>query len=153
MEAAVTMKINAIARYYNTLNDNDRTDQTITVSGDGKQTSAMGMDILELSQNAFEMNTRKKDSSSDNTRKMAKALEIARRIAKGGHVPRKDESFLIEYNAELYFMAKQQAMEAKKHEKYDSVDKDGRFRTAESTSADVTISADAAAPDDGDSAE
>ena len=44
-------------------------------------------------------------------------------------------------------------MEAKKHEKYDSVDKDGRFRTAESTSADVTISADAPAEDGGESAE
>ena len=50
-------------------------------------------------------------------------------------------------------MAKQQAMEAKKHEKYDSVDKDGRFRTAESTAADVTISADAPAEDGGESAE
>lgn len=44
-------------------------------------------------------------------------------------------------------------MEAKKHEKYDSVDKDGRFRTAESTSADVTISAGAPVADGGESAE
>ena len=50
-------------------------------------------------------------------------------------------------------MPKQQAMEAKKHEKYDSVDKDGRFRTSESTAADVTISADAPAEDGGESAE
>lgn len=147
------MKINASDSYYNNLNDNGRYNQAIVVSGEVKQTPAMGMDILELSQSAIEINTRKKDSSSDNAKKMAKALEIARRIAKGGHVPRKDESFLIEYNAELYFMAKQQAMEAKKHEKYDSVDKDGRFRTAESTAADVTISADAPVADGGESAE
>ena len=82
------MKINASDSYYNNLNDNDRYNQAIVVSGEVKQTPAMGMDILELSQSAIEINTRKKDSSSDNAKKMAKALEIARRIAKGGHVPR-----------------------------------------------------------------
>ena len=45
-------------------------------------------------------------------------MEIARRIAKGGHVPPKDEQTLLDYSSDLYQMAKQAGMLAKKHKKY-----------------------------------
>ena len=37
------MKINASDSYYNNLNDNDRYNQAIVVSGEVKQTPAMGI--------------------------------------------------------------------------------------------------------------
>lgn len=51
----------------------------------------------------------------------AKALEIARRIASGGQVPMQDEKALMEYSSELYQMAKQAAIMAKEHQKYDTL--------------------------------
>lgn len=51
----------------------------------------------------------------------AKALEIARRISRGGRVPLQDEQALMEYSPEMYQMAKQSAMMAKEHKKYDTV--------------------------------
>ena len=45
-------------------------------------------------------------------------MEIARRIAKGGRVPPKDEQTLLDFSSDLYQMAKQSAMLAKKHKKY-----------------------------------
>ncbi len=51
----------------------------------------------------------------------ARALEIARRISEGGHVPYQDEQLLLEYSDKLYQMAKQAAILAKEHEKYDTL--------------------------------
>lgn len=51
----------------------------------------------------------------------ARALEIARRISEGGHVPYQDEKLLLDYSEKLYQMAKQAAMLAKEHEKYDTL--------------------------------
>lgn len=51
----------------------------------------------------------------------AKAIEIAGRIAKGGQVPPGDEAFLLENNPDMYKLAKLSAMQAKEHEKYETV--------------------------------
>lgn len=51
----------------------------------------------------------------------AKMMEIARRIARGGKVPSSDEKKLIEYNPEMYQMAKMSSILAKKHKKYKSM--------------------------------
>ena len=51
----------------------------------------------------------------------ARALEIARRISQGGQVPYQDEKLLMEYSDKLYQMAKQAALLAKEHEKYDTL--------------------------------
>lgn len=59
----------------------------------------------------------------------AKAMEIARRISKGGHVPMQDERALMEYSPELYQMAKQAAMLAKEHKKYDTLIKEDSEET------------------------
>lgn len=61
------------------------------------------------------------DAMQDAIDKEVKAMEIARRIARGGHVPLQDEQLLMEYSSEMYQMAKQAAMMAKEHEKYDSL--------------------------------
>lgn len=70
------MKINASDSYYNNLNDNDRYNQAIVVSGEVKQTPAMGMDILELSQSAIEINTRKKIPHPIMPRKWLRPLRL-----------------------------------------------------------------------------
>ena len=51
----------------------------------------------------------------------AKAIEIANIIAKGGQVPPGDEAFLLEDNPDMYKLAKLSAMQAKEHEKYETV--------------------------------
>ena len=51
----------------------------------------------------------------------AKAIEIANIIAKGGQVPPGDEAFLLENNPDMYKLAKLSAMQAKEHEKYETV--------------------------------
>ncbi len=51
----------------------------------------------------------------------ARALEIARRISEGGQVPYQDEKLLLDYSEKLYQMAKQAAILAKEHEKYDTL--------------------------------
>ena len=53
----------------------------------------------------------------------AKCLEIARRISRGDHVPAQDEKKLMEFNMEIYQMAKEMAamnMEGK-HKEWDSL--------------------------------
>ena len=51
----------------------------------------------------------------------AKAIEIANIIAKGGQDPPGDEAFLLEDNPDMYKLAKLSAMQAKEHEKYETV--------------------------------
>jgi len=51
----------------------------------------------------------------------AKAIEIANIIAKGGQVLPGDEAFLLENNPDMYKLAKLSAMQAKEHEKYETV--------------------------------
>ena len=61
------------------------------------------------------------DAMEDTLATQAKAMEIARRIAKGGQVPPQDEQLLMEFSADMYQMAKQAAILAKEHEKYDTL--------------------------------
>lgn len=54
---------------------------------------------------------------------MAKCLEIARRISRGDHVPAQDEKKLMDFNMDIYKMAKEMAainMEGK-HKEWDSL--------------------------------
>lgn len=62
-----------------------------------------------------------KDAIEEEVDRQAKAMEIARRISKGGQVPPQDEKLLMEYSADMYQMAKQAALLAKEHEKYDTL--------------------------------
>lgn len=66
---------------------------------------------------------------------MLKMMEIARRISSGGQVPGSDEQKLLEYSQVLYTMAKMMAMQAKEHEKYDSVFEDEEQQTDGGASA------------------
>ena len=71
--------------------------------------------ILQMDQQAAERSSK---SMQERTKDQARAMEIARRIAKGGRVPPKDEQTLLDYSSDLYQMAKQSGMLAKKHKKY-----------------------------------
>lgn len=54
---------------------------------------------------------------------MAKCLEIARRISRGDKVPAQDEKKLMEFNMDIYKMAKNMAAinMNRKHEEWDSL--------------------------------
>ena len=64
------------------------------------------------------------EAMAESMKYMLKMLEIARRISSGGQVPGSDEQKLLEYSQELYTMAKMMALQAKDHEKYDSLFED-----------------------------
>lgn len=70
------------------------------------------------------------EAYEDMAEDMAKALETARRIANGDIVPAKDEQKLLEYDADLYKMAKNAAMlhEMEKRRKQKSLYKDEEER-------------------------
>ena len=69
----------------------------------------------------------------------AKCLEIARRIARGDKVPPKDEMKLLEFNAEMYQMAKNMAVIAKKDKpkEHDSLWDDEEEQTEQPTPSEV----------------
>lgn len=73
---------------------------------------------------------RQSEMSEDINADMAKALETARRIARGDIVPAKDERKLMEYDHDLYQMAKNAAMLhwMEKHKKHKSLYKDDEDR-------------------------
>ena len=67
------------------------------------------------------------------------AMKIFARIAKGGRVPRKDENFLREKFPELYTMAKNMAILAKKHKKHKSLLKDEEEEETTPPEGDNTV--------------
>lgn len=86
--------------------------------------------VVEISENLKEMYQQQIESSKEaaeamgeEMKNMAKILEIARRISRGDHVPASDEKKLMEYDKDLYQMAKSSAvMNAnRKHKKYKSL--------------------------------
>ena len=72
--------------------------------------------VAEINKYAAEQ---QKEAAEDMAEDMAKALATARRIARGDIVPAIDEQKLLEYNADLYKMAKAAAMlhQMEKHRK------------------------------------
>ena len=63
------------------------------------------------------------DAMKEYGEEMAKCLEIARRISRGDHVPAQDEKKLMDFNMDIYKMAKEMAainMEGK-HKEWDSL--------------------------------
>lgn len=63
------------------------------------------------------------DAMKEYGEEMAKCLEIARRISRGDHVPAQDEKKLMDFNMEIYQMAKEMAaMNMKgRHKEWDSL--------------------------------
>lgn len=61
-----------------------------------------------------EASKRTGDAMAEKAENDAKCLEIARRIARGDKVPPKDEEKLLEFSAEMYQVAKNMAVMAKK---------------------------------------
>lgn len=71
-----------------------------------------------------------REACQDAAEDMSKAMETARRIARGDIVPYKDEQKLMEFDKDLYQMAKTAAMlhQAEKHKKHKSLYKDEEER-------------------------
>lgn len=61
-----------------------------------------------------EASKRTGDAMAEKAQNDAKCIEIARRIARGDKVPPKDEQKLLEFSAEMYQVAKNMAIMAKK---------------------------------------
>lgn len=86
--------------------------------------------VVEISDNLKEMYQQQAESAKEaadamgeEMRNMAKILEIARRISRGDHVPASDEKKLMEYDKDLYQMAKSSAAlnAGRRHKKYKSL--------------------------------
>jgi hypothetical protein len=85
-----------------------------------------GLDnIIEMETGIFNAEASKQqgDAMKEAAENMTKCMEIARRISKGDKVPASDEQKLMEFNMEIYQMAKNMAvMNAnKKHKEWDSL--------------------------------
>lgn len=70
-----------------------------------------------------EASKRQGDAMAEKAENDAKCLEIARRIARGDKVPPKDEQKLLEFNADMYQMAKNMAsmVNNEKRKEHDSL--------------------------------
>lgn len=70
-----------------------------------------------------EASKRQGEAMAEKAEDDAKCIEIARRIARGDKVPPKDEQKLLEFNADMYQMAKNMAAMAKneKRKEHDSL--------------------------------
>lgn len=72
------------------------------------------------------------ESMAEAAEDMSKIMLIARRIMQGGKVPPEDEKKLMEFDKDLYLMAKSAGALAKEHEEYDSLwDEDGKKQDEE----------------------
>ncbi len=80
------------------------------------------------------------EAGQDMAEDMAKALTTARRIANGDIVPMTDEKKLLEYNEELYRMAKMSAMlhQMEEHRKHKSLYEDEEDREYTDPEAETT---------------
>lgn len=84
--------------------------------------------MLENIKNAKEQG----DSMAEAYEDMAKCMEIARRIASGAKVPAKDAKKLMEFSSEMYMLAVNEAMMARKTGKeYDSLWEDEEEENAQ----------------------
>lgn len=77
-------------------------------------------DLKRMYQEQLESAKEAAEAAGEGMEEMAKVLEIARRISRGDHVPPGDEKKLMEYDKDLYQMAKTSATlyANRKHKKY-----------------------------------
>lgn len=102
---------------------------SLTISDEAREKlEEMYNKFLKMQENANKMYAAKCDEQAGKSQAEAvekqlmnqsKAIETARRISKGGTVPPKDEQELMNFSKEMYTMAKQSAMLAKEHKKYE----------------------------------
>lgn len=95
------------------------------LSGQIKNNEKTLDDLIEQEAGIFNSMAAKQqgDAMKEYGEEMAKCLEIARRISRGDRVPAQDEKKLMEFNMEIYQMAKEMAamnMEGK-HKEWDSL--------------------------------
>lgn len=107
-----------------TLELSEEVRNAIKEARDRQQQKNENAGMLDMLEREMENARKSSEAAEEATDKQIKALEIARRIAKGGRVPMKDEKLLLEYNPDLYKMAKNMAIMAKEHKKYKSLVKD-----------------------------
>ncbi len=108
----------------------------VTIDGVELELSDEAVKVLEDAQKAREerkykqeiqenMQTEKENAEAEKDAflDLAKLMEIARRISRGDKVPLSDEKKLMEYDGDLYQIAKQTSIlnANKKHKKYDSM--------------------------------
>jgi hypothetical protein len=100
--------------------------EKIDTLSDQIEQNQKGLDsIIEMETGIFnaEASRQQGDAMQEAAENMAKCLEIARRISRGDKVPASDEQKLMEFNMEIYQMAKSMAAMNmdKKHKEWDSL--------------------------------
>jgi hypothetical protein len=100
--------------------------ERINMLSDQIEQNQKGLDnIIEMETGVFnaEVSRQQGDAMQEAAEDMAKCLEIARRISRGDKVPASDEQKLMEFNMEIYQMAKSMATMNmnKKHKEWDSL--------------------------------
>ena len=77
-----------------------------------------GLDIKKALMQTAEVSRQQSDAMAKQADDYIKCIEVARRIARGDKVPPKDEKKLLEFNAEMYQMAKNMGSMVKRNEKH-----------------------------------
>ena len=99
--------------------------QIDALSGQIKKNEKVLEDLVDQEMGIFNSVASKQqaDAMKEYGEEMAKSLEIARRISRGDKVPAQDEKKLMEFNMDIYKMAKNMAAinMNRKHEEWDSL--------------------------------
>ncbi len=99
--------------------------QIDALSGQIKKNEKVLEDLVDQEMGIFNSVASKQqaDAMKEYGEEMAKCLEIARRISRGDKVPAQDEKKLMEFNMDIYKMAKNMAAinMNRKHEEWDSL--------------------------------
>lgn len=93
------------------------------VEDEYKQVSALSAQLAMMDANLQNAESAKQqaEATAESFKELLKIMEVFRRIAKGAKVPPEDERKLMEYNPEMYMMAKRLAMMCQSDEEYDSL--------------------------------
>lgn len=88
-----------------------------------------------------EASRQQRDAMAEKTEEEMKCMEIMRRIARGDKVPPYDEQKLLDFNAEMYQMAKNMAMiaENEKRKEHDSLWDEDDEKPANEMTADEVV--------------
>lgn len=120
-------------------------DITLDISEEGRQKQQQMQTDMQAQKMQMEMYIRQmqkgRENAEENSDELGKIMTIFRRIANGDIVPWSDEKKLMEYNSEMYQVAKNIAAmkENEDPEEYDSVDKDKKDRKGGAVDADEAV--------------
>lgn len=113
----------------------------IEIKRDNASKTMEGINTQKTFLQEAENSKRAGEAAAKQAENYSKCLEVARRIARGDKVPLKDEQKLLEFNSEMYQMAKNMAAVAnnEKVKKHKSLWKDGDENQQPEQSVEETV--------------